>query len=146
MYIKQISVFLENDKGTLREMTRRLAEHEIDLLALTLADTESFGIVRIIVRSDQLELAQNCLKEAGFVTKQKDVLCVRVPNRPAALDHVLEVFETSDLSIEYMYSLNYSVEGQALLVLRLSDDENAAALLQAAGIDLCMQDQIDALC
>lgn len=145
MYIKQISVYLENDRGTLREMTKLLAEYDIDMLALTLADSASFGIARLIVRGDSLEKVHSCLETAGFMTKISDVICVCVPNRPAALDHVLAVFEESDLAVEYMYSLNYSVEDHALLVLRLSDNEKGVLLLEQAGIKLCGQKEIDRL-
>ena len=145
MFIKQISVYLENDKGTLREMTRLLADHEIDLVAITLADTATFGIARLIMRSESMNPGRSCLEEAGFVTKINDVLCLRVPNRPAELDRILAILEENGYSLEYLYSLNYSVGENALLILRLSDNEGVEEILEKEGIEMCAQSVIDEL-
>ena len=143
--ITQISVFLQNHSGTLRALTRTLAESAIDLMALSVADTADFGVVRIIVREKDLERAYGALREAGYMAKINHVLCVSVPNRPAGLDEVLAVLEKAALSVEYMYSFNYSVDGNALMILRLSDQTNAEELLASSGIRLVAQEEINRL-
>lgn len=143
--ITQISVFLQNHSGTLRALTRTLAASAIDLMALSVADTADFGVVRIVVREKDLERACGALREAGYMAKTNHVLCVSVPNRPAGLDEVLAVLEKAALSVEYMYSFNYSVDGNALMILRLSDQTNAEELLASSGIRLVTQEEINRL-
>ena len=120
MFITQISVYLENNKGTLRTLTKVLGENSIDILALSIADTTNFGIVRLVTREADTQKAIEVLKENGFIAKTNDVICVAVQNQPAGLDSVLEIIEDSNISIEYMYSLNYIIGNKALIVLRLS--------------------------
>ncbi len=104
MFIKQISIFLENNPGALREMTELLGKGGIDLLALSLADTQSFGIVRAIVHSDQIDTAMDLLKGAGYIARVNHVICASVPDRPLGLCELLAVIEQAGLSVEYMYS------------------------------------------
>ena len=123
MFITQISVYLENNKGTLRSLTKTLGEHKIDMIALSIADTSSFGIVRIVVRSSDVDTAIAALRDNGFIAKTSQVLCVAVPNQPAGLDHVLAIIEAKNISIEYMYSLYYNIDNKALMVLRLGTED-----------------------
>ena len=109
MFVKQISVFLENNPGTLRELTELLGKGGIDLLALSIADTQSFGIVRVIVHSDQIDPAVEMLKKGGYICKVNHVICASVPDRPLGLCSLLAVIEQAGLSVEYMYSLTRSV-------------------------------------
>lgn len=120
MLINQISVYLENNKGTLRALTKLLAENNIDMLALSIADTTNFGIVRIVVREGDIEPATKALREAGFMAKTNHVIGIAVPNQPAGLDKALAVIEANNISIEYMYSLNYNIGNKAIIVLRLN--------------------------
>ncbi|HNX28388.1 MAG TPA: acetolactate synthase [Syntrophomonadaceae bacterium] len=145
MFITQISVYLENARGTLREMTKLLAENEIDIMALSIADTSNFGIVRMIIREACIDKAVNCMKNAGFMVKKTKVLCVGVPNKPGALDNILAVIEETDISIEYLYSFNYSVDGDALFVIRLLDSERVIELFKARNIRLYSQEEINRL-
>ncbi len=145
MFITQISVYLENVRGALREMTKLLAENGIDIMALSIADTSNFGIVRLIVREACIDKALNCLKNAGFMVKKTSVICVGVPNQPGALDKVLAVIEETDASIEYIYSFNYSVNGDALLVLRFSDSTKVVELFTERNIKMYSQEEIDRL-
>lgn len=126
MFIKQISVYLENSKGTLRTLTKTLAENNIDMLALSIADTLHFGITRIVVREDDVEPAITALRENGFMAKTSQVLCVAVPNQPAGLDSVLSIIEENNISIEYMYSLNYIIGNKAMMILRLAAENMEA--------------------
>ncbi len=149
MFITQISVYLENNRGTLRTLTKTLAEAGIDMLALSVADTAHFGIVRIVVRENDIEKGILILRAAGFMAKKNHVLCVAVPNQPAGLDSVLAVVEENGISIEYMYSFNYNIGGNALMILRLSapdmEREAIAALLTEKGVRLVAQDVVNGL-
>ena len=147
MTITQISVYLENARGALRTLTKTLADAGIDLLALSLADTESFGIVRIVVREGQFDDAMSALRENGFMAKKNHVFCAAVPNRPAGLDSVLAVIDELGVSVEYMYSFNYNIEGSALMILRLStsDREALAAQLTEKGVRLIGQESVNVL-
>jgi hypothetical protein len=89
MFVSQISVFLENVRGSLRNMTELLGENEVNLLALTIADTSGFGVVRIIVKSDDIESTLNVLHQSGYIAKTNKVICVRVPHKPMGLAKVM---------------------------------------------------------
>ena len=89
MYIHQITVFLENMKGTLSKLTTLLASKRIDILAMSIADTSGFGLVRLIVREADNEQCLALLKEAGYSARKNHVICVRVPNEPGGLNRVL---------------------------------------------------------
>ena len=149
MYITQISVYLENDHGTHRTLTKTLAEAGIDMLGMSIADTANFGIARIVVREADFNTAITALINAGFMARKNDVLCAAVPNKPAGLDSVLAVIEENGLFIEYMYSFNYNLDGNALLIVRLSSDkmdaEQIAACLTANGVKLISQAEVNAL-
>ena len=149
MYITQISVYLENDHGTLRTLTKTLAEAGIDMLGMSIADTANFGIARIVVREADFNTAIPALINAGFMARKNQVLCAAVPNKPAGLDSVLAVIEANGIFIEYMYSFNYNLGGSALLILRLSskdlDEAAIAALLADHGVKLVSQDEVNAL-
>ncbi len=149
MFITQISVYLENSKGTLRTLTKVLGENNIDILALSIADTTNFGIVRLVTRENDTERAIKVLRENDFVAKTSQVTCIAVPNKPAGLDSVLKIVEDMSLSIEYMYSLNYNIGNKALIVLRLSaenmEKEQIADMLQRKGTTLVKQKEINIL-
>lgn len=149
MYITQISVYLENNQGALRMLTKLLAENQVDLLALSIADTTNFGITRIIVREKDIDIAIEKLKENGFIAKKNHVLCVAVPNQPSGLDSVLKIIEENKISIEYMYSLNYIIGNKAMMVLRLScdnmDKDQIASVLEKNDVTLINQEDINKL-
>ncbi len=143
MKIKQISVYLENVKGSLRKLTKILAENMIDLKAMSVADTANFGIVRLIVKEDDIKKSTDVLRNAGFATRENHVVCVSVPNKPAGLDSVLAILDDNHISIEYMYTFNYSIDGNAVLILRLHDNDEAAKLLNEGGIKIITQNDIN---
>ena len=149
MYITQISVYLENDHGTLRTLTKTLAEAGIDMLGMSIADTANFGIARIVVREADFNAAITALINAGFMARKNSVLCAAVPNKPAGLDSVLAVIEENGIFIEYMYSFNYNLDGNALLIVRLSskdkDEDAIAKLLSDNGVKLVSQAEVNAL-
>ncbi|MGN0383741.1 MAG: ACT domain-containing protein [Eubacterium sp.] len=146
MFIRQISVYVENIRGSLRDVTRVLSEADIDVMALSVADTASFGIVRLIVRDKDNDKALAALKENGNTARKNHVICVGVPNKPGSLDKILKLVDESDISIEYLYAFNYSTkDNEALINFRMSDQEAGAKLLSDNGIKMYSQEEIDAL-
>ena len=145
MFIKQISVFLENSPGTLRELTYLLGAGGIDLMALSIADTKSFGIVRVIVSDDQIDPALALLRGAGFMAKVNNVICSVVEDRPLGLNELLEKINEIGVSIEYMYSFLRSTGENALIILRLSEQDETVHKLAAAGVKIVSQAEIDKL-
>ena len=102
MRAEQISVFLENKAGRLCEVTGVLAEANVNIRALALADTSDFGVLRLIV--DNTEKAKDALKKAGFTVGKTNVLAVEVPDRPGGLYEILHLLQTSSINVEYMYA------------------------------------------
>ena len=128
MKLRQLSLFLENRPGALRLPCQVLGAAGIDILSLSLADTQQFGILRLIVKEE--ERARKVLEEAGCVVRITDVLAVEVPDRAGGMADMLGVFEGSGLSIEYLYPLVAGHRGRtAVLLLRVEDPDRAAALL-----------------
>ena len=146
MFIKQISVFLENNPGALRELTELLGKAGADLLALSVADTQNFGIIRIILDGETTESALKLLRDNGYIAKINHVICAEVSDRPLGLCELLSLIEKASLSVEYMYSfLRASKSGVAHMILRLSDGEKAAKLFQMNNVRALTQDEVDAL-
>ena len=144
MFIQQLSVFLENNPGTLRAMTELLGRGGIDMLALSIADTQSFGIVRTIINSTQIDSAVQLLKENGYISKVNHVICAEVPDRPLGLSELLAVIEESKLSVEYMYSFLRATEpGKAHMILRLDDGKKAEAIFDEHRIKMLSQADVD---
>ena len=144
MFIQQLSIFLENNPGTLRAMTELLGKGGIDLLALSIADTQSFGIVRTIVTSSQIDKAMALLRENGYIAKVNHVICAAVPDRPLGLSELLAVIEQSKLSVEYMYSFLRAAEpGTARMILRLDDGKKAEEVFERCGIVMLGQEEVD---
>jgi hypothetical protein len=134
MKIKQVSVFVENEPGHLTGPVRLLAENNVDLRAVHLADSEKYGILRMIV--SEPERAAQLLKDAGCTVKIVEVLAVEVADQPGGMAQVLNALDGAQLNIEYMYAYPNSCQGKAVLLFRFSDIDQAIAKLQAAGINL----------
>ena len=134
MKIHQLSLFLENKPGRLMEPCRLLAGAGINIRTLSLADTQQFGILRMIVSDWQKATA--LLKEAGYVVNVTEVLAVEVPDRPGGLAGILEIFEDSGINIEYMYAFTFGRQGKAVLIFRFDKPDEAIARLQAAGVNV----------
>ena len=141
MFIKQISVFLENKRGSFRMLTELLGKNGIDLLAVSIADTKNFGIVRCVVRGTECDKALELLKNADYST----VICVAVPDRPCGLAEVLALLDDNDLFIEYTYSFVRGRENNALIILRLSEQERGVKLFADNGVRVLSQAEVDAL-
>ncbi len=134
MKIQQLSLFVENKPGHTAAPARLLAQEGIDIRALSLADTEQFGIVRMIV--SDWERAAAILAANGFVAKPTEVLAVEVPDRPGGMADVLGALDGSGINIEYMYAFPYPRGDQAILIFCFNDPDAAIARLQTAGINV----------
>jgi len=134
MKIKQISVFLENKKGRLYEALSVLAKAEINIRALSIADTSDFGILRMIVNKP--EEAKRALEEAGFTTKLTSVIAVGVKDEPGGLAEVLKILYESDINVEYVYAFVEKSGEEALVVLRTNNLDKTIDLLQSKGVKL----------
>jgi hypothetical protein len=140
MKIQQISLFVENKPGHIAAPARLLAQHGIDLRSLYLADTQQYGIVRMIVSDWQK--AAGLLEAHGFVVKVTEVLAIQVPDHPGGLADVLGALDGSGINIEYMYAFPFQCEGQAILIFRFADPDAAIAHLQKAGISVLAGDKL----
>ena len=141
MSIKQISVFLENKPGKLKNMTGVLAQAGIDMRALSLAETKDFGIARIIV--DDVFEAVNVLKDADFVASLTSVLAVAVPDEPGGLDKLLQIFSDAQVNIEYMYAFLGSKDTKhAYMIFRVADKKSAESKLTGKGLKILTQEDI----
>ena len=140
MSIKQVSVYLENRPGALLEFTSLLANAQIDLIALSIADTTDFGILRAIVNDSEktLELLQN----KGYTAKINHVLAVAVSDTPGGLSSALQVLQTGGVSIEYLYSFVRRVGHKAVIMFRLDKPEEAETLFLQNGLVLLAQEEI----
>lgn len=134
MKTKQISVFLENRPGQLSIPCRALAEAGINILTLSLADTQQFGILRLIVKDWQK--AVQVLKDAGCVLNVTDVIAIEVPDRPGGMATILEVLERAQLNIEYMYAFTFRRGDKAVVVFRFDEPDKAIEVLQTNGINV----------
>ena len=134
MKIHQISLFAENKPGHISAPARLLAQEGIDIRALFLADSQHFGIVRMVVSDWQKAAA--LLEAHGFVVKVTEVLAVEVPDHPGGLADVLGALDGSGINIEYMYAYPNPRGDLAILIFRFADPDAAIAQLQTAGINL----------
>ena len=143
MKITQISVFLENRKGRLFEVCSLLGENNINIRALTIAETESFGVLRIVV--DNSDVAVKLLKDSGFVANLTHVVAVEVGDKPGGLASVLKIFADNDVNIEYMYGFVEKFSDKALLVFRFADTDLAQQILSKNDIKVVTEKEIEGL-
>jgi hypothetical protein len=134
MKIHQLSVFLENRPGQMIAPCKLLAGAGINIRTLTLADTEKFGILRLIVNDWQQGL--HLLREAGYVVNVAEVVAAEVADHPGGLTEVLEALEGSGVNIDYMYAFTFGKENRAVLIFRFDKPDAAIARLQAAGVSV----------
>ena len=143
MRVEQIAVFLENKSGRLAEITGVLADNNINIRALSVADTADFGILRLIV--DKVEEAKKALKENGFTVGKTNVIAVEVPDRTGGLATVLKTAEAEGLNVEYMYAFVNKSGENAVLIFRFDDMDKAIAALQKAQFTILSGEQVCAL-
>jgi hypothetical protein len=140
MKIRQISVFLENKVGRIMDITEVLGKNNINIRALSLADTSDFGILRMIV--DNIDKTIKVLKEKGFIIKDSYVVAVEVPDKPGGLSSVLKVLGKKGINIEYMYAFFEQPEDKALLIFRFENPDEAVSVLVDNGIEVAGEDKL----
>ena len=141
MKIRQISIFLENRPGQLAVLCRSLAEADINIAALSLADTSDFGIVRMIV--DDHEKAKAVLAQKGHVANVREVIAVCVPDRPGGMAEVMEVLDRAGANVEYSYAFAFHNGEKAVLVFRFTDNAKAEKALAEAGLVTLAESDIE---
>jgi hypothetical protein len=134
MKLAQLSLFLENRPGRLRAACQVLADHGINIQTLSLADTQQFGILRLIVQD--WTRAWRVLEEAGYAVTVTDVVAVEVEHKPGGLAEVLAHVDEAGLSIEYMYAFTFGRGDRAALIFRFQDPDAAIELLQTKGVNV----------
>jgi len=138
MLIKQLSVFLEDRSGRLTELTRILAENDVNITALSVAETADYGIVRLVV--GRPELAKEALENAGFSIGLTDVVCVNMPDKPGSLYRILQILTDEKINIDYMYA--FSNNAVALAVIRAANTTQVIGVLQQHRLQLLSQSDI----
>ena len=134
MKIHQLSLFLENRPGQMIQPCRVLADAGIGLHTLTLADTQQFGLLRLIVTD--WERGRAILEQAGYLVNVTEVVAVEVADRPGGLAGLLDLFDTGGINIEYMYAFTFRCADRAVLVFRFDDPDAAVKKLQARGVNV----------
>ena len=133
MVLKQVSVFLENKSGRLADVARALGENDIDISALSIADTTDFGILRLIVNKP--DKAVRVLDESGFTVGTTEVIAIAVEDHPGGLAMSLDALEQARIDIEYMYAfIGNKASNRAMVILRVENPETAISALQAKGL------------
>ena len=140
MAIKQITVFVQNKKGTVVSVTDVLSKNDVNLRALSIAETEDFGILRLIVNDE--EKAERVLKENGYLIKVIDVLGVKIGDQPGKLTAALDVLDKANINVEYLYAFMARTERHAYVVLRVEEREEAEAALVDAGFKMITEADI----
>lgn len=140
MTVKQISVFVENKPGRLAEFTNVLRNNNIDMRALSIAETPDFGILRVIV-NDPFETA--CvLKDAGYIASITPVLAVKVADEPGSLFKILDILAEANINLEYTYAFLTREKDSAYIIFRVEDNDRAAEVLSKNGVTLISQDNL----
>ena len=143
MTVKQISVFLENKPGRLYELTKVLRENQIDMRALSIAETPDFGILRLIV--DDSYKTACVLKDAGYICSITPVLAAEVADEAGGLEKILEILGENDINLEYTYAFITRKKGTAYMVFRVQDNDRAIEILSQNHVHLICQDEFSDL-
>ena len=140
MLIKQISIFVENKKGRLAEITRTLADHNIDIRALSIADTTDYGILRLIVNNP--EGAEKALTDSNMTFTLTEVIAIGIPDTPGGLASAVKILSNNDVSIEYLYAFLDPRDNTAFVILRVEDNEKAIKVLKEHNVKLLEQSEV----
>ena len=143
MVIKQLSVYIENRRGSLCDFLTLLGNENLNILALSLADTTGFGIARCVLAESDIDKALTILKNAGYIAKVNHVICMRMPHKPHALAEILGTLEKSGVSLEYAYSFCQSTLNDAVVIIRPSDTALCENVLKQAGVICISQAEVD---
>ena len=140
MKVEQISIFLENKPGGLSGVTKVLKDSDINIRALSLADTSDFGILRLIV--DDVNKAKKVLNENGFAVGRTHVIAVEVPDKPGGLHSILELLTREGINVEYMYAFVERSGENAVIIFRFDNIDQAIEALLKAGFTVLKGEQV----
>ena len=143
MAIKQLTVFVQNKRGSVVSVTDLLSQSGVDLRALSIAETQDLGILRLIVNDEKT--AERVLTETGYLIKVIDVVGVKIADAPGKLTEALSVLDRADINVEYLYAFLARTERHAYLVLRVEDNAAAESVLSGAGFKLITDADISKL-
>lgn len=143
MAINQLSIFAENKPGTIYNIAKCIADAGVDIRAMSVADTQDFGILRLIV--SDLETAKNALHDDGCILSVTQVIGVEVPDIPGGLASVLEILYNNHINVEYVYAFITISKKNACVVLRVGDNDKATEILEGAGIKVLTEDYVKSI-
>lgn len=143
MTVKQISVFIENKEGRIKKALNTLAENNINIRALSIADTTKYGILRLIVSNNQIAITS--LENDGFVVRENDVIVVAIPDEPNGLNSTLEILDKNDINLEYLYAFSSNNTDKAIVVMRLENMKEAINLLEENNAEILEKEDIEKL-
>ena len=140
MTVKQISIFVENKEGRIKKAINSLGQANINIRALSIADTSKYGILRLIVSDN--EKAIETLEKDGFIVNENEVIILAVPDEPNGLNNVLSVFRDENINLEYLYAFVSSKTNEAIVVMRLKDMDKANKALEKSNIKILDSEDI----
>ena len=140
MAIKQLTVFIQNEKGTVVSVTDILSQNNINIRALSIAETQDFGILRLIVNDEAA--AERVLTENGYLIKVIDVVGVKIGDAPGKLTAALSVLDKANINVDYLYAFMARTEKHAYVVLRVEDNDIAEGILINAGFKMISEADI----
>ena len=143
MAIKQLTVFVENKQGAVVTITDTLSQHDINIRALSIAETQEFGILRLIVNDEVT--AKDILEKEGYLIKITDVVGVKIGDAPGKLSAALAVLDKNGINIEYLYAFMARTEKHAYVVIRVEDNNAAETALEKAGFHIITDADINKL-
>ena len=140
MAVKQISIFIENKEGRIKKAIDTLAQQNINIRALSIADTTKYGILRLIVSDNKKAIA--ALEDNGFVVRENEVIIIAVPDEPNGLNSTLAVFDEKGINLEYLYAFVSSKTDEAIVVIRLENMDQAIEALQDSDVSILDENDI----
>lgn len=143
MAIKQLTVFVENKKGSVASVTKLLSKENVNIRALSIAETEGFGILRLIVSDEKI--AEKTLKNDGYLIKITDVVGVKIGDAPGKLSEALTILDEAEINVEYLYAFMARTEKHAYVVLRVEDNKRAESALESAGFHIITDADVNKL-
>lgn len=143
MAIRQLTIFVENKQGSVVSITKSLSEQNVNIRALSIAETEAFGILRLIVNDEAT--AEKTLKDEGYLIKVTEVVGVKIGDAPGKLTAALDVLDRAGINVEYLYAFMARTEKHAYVVLRVEDNAAAETALEEAGFHLITDADVNKL-